>query len=275
MVILMFSEDPGTSRTGWPSRSTRALSSVARNPSRRAWAWASRKRSARNAWGVWAAQSRPRSGVSTSQPSRSATLIVSVTGTATTAPPDSAASHHRSPHHGRRNEGARAIVYQEKIGLRAGVEEARVDRGLAILAPRDHGIHRQTEGVQDLTPAALFVARRNHQDEGVQALRGPQGLQRAGEEWHPCQGEILLGHSPRHPGPTPGRRHDGGDVHPHVPHKENPKPPAPGPLRPQPSHACARAPGTGIWDFGWFRRPPPLPSGARRSCARPWSAAPT
>ena len=87
MVILKFSLEPGTTRTGWPSASTSAASSVASRPAARACACASRSSPTEKACGVCASQSARRSTVPSRKRSGETLLMVSWTGTAASAAP--------------------------------------------------------------------------------------------------------------------------------------------------------------------------------------------
>ena len=129
----MFAGSPSKVATVNPAHSASAASSVkSLRPSRAARRWASRITSKRNACGVCAMRSRARSGVASTSPAASTSLIVSVTAIAGIAAPVRPAASIAREITRRRDEGPRGVVDQHDVGLRRGQRfEAGMHRGLA------------------------------------------------------------------------------------------------------------------------------------------------
>ena len=87
-----------------------------------------------------------------------------------------------------------------------------VDRVLAPAAAGDHvDTFVQTGRRDDGFPAEGDIGRRNNEDDAVDPVAGADGLQRAGQNRHPRQQEVLFGLRAFQAGPLSPRHNQGID----------------------------------------------------------------
>ena len=157
VVSLMLEGGAASTRTGRPSRSNRAASSVTLQPSALAVPCARRSWATPKPWGVWAAQSRLRSGVARMVPS-STSLIVSVTGVAATMPAPSCIARSRAVTQAASRAGStrqRAPSWISTASASAGkASSPRLTDSCRVSPPRIHSTGRSGRAAATRAPIA-------------------------------------------------------------------------------------------------------------------------